>query len=145
MLYFALFRCVTSYLFYFWPWPGQSIPPGYVEPPKYMKVWHTYSLKQNILHNLQHKSLLRIQQLTTNHTVQQCTCISEEDPYLSIMGAVLDWYYFAMVNGSGSLKILDIYYESDLTLIEYCFSRKGVKWHFMWRTPKSKLCKLRLW
>ena len=42
-----------------------------------------------MLHNLQHKSLLRIQQLTTNHTVRQCTCISEEDPDLSIMGAVL--------------------------------------------------------
>jgi hypothetical protein len=36
-----------------------------------------------------------------------------------------------MVNGSGSLKIVDIYYENDLTLIEFCFSRKGVKWHFM--------------
>ena len=52
-------------------------------------AWHTYSLKQNILHNLQHKSLLRIQQLTTHPTVRQCTCISEEDPDLSIMGAVL--------------------------------------------------------
>ena len=28
MLYFALFRCVTSYLFYFYPRPGQSIPPS---------------------------------------------------------------------------------------------------------------------
>ena len=26
MLYFALFRCVTSYLFYFCSWPGQNIP-----------------------------------------------------------------------------------------------------------------------
>ena len=25
MLYFALFRCVTSYLFYFCSWPGQNI------------------------------------------------------------------------------------------------------------------------
>jgi hypothetical protein len=34
-----------------------------------------------------------------------------------------------MVNGSGSPKIVDIqvYYEKDLTFIEYCFSRKGVK------------------
>ena len=37
---------------------------------EYMKVCHTYSLKQNILHNLQRKSLLRIQQLTITHTVQ---------------------------------------------------------------------------
>jgi len=28
MLYFAVFRCVTSYLFYFCPWPGQSFPPS---------------------------------------------------------------------------------------------------------------------
>ena len=35
--------------------------------------------------------------------------------------------YFLMVNGSGSLKIVDIYYENDLTYIEFCFSRKGVK------------------
>jgi hypothetical protein len=35
------------------------------------------------------KSLLRIQQLTTDHTVRQCTVISEEDPDLSKMGAVL--------------------------------------------------------
>jgi hypothetical protein len=39
--------------------------------------------------NLQHKLLLRIQQLTTTHIVRKCTCISEEDPYLSMMGAVL--------------------------------------------------------
>jgi len=32
-----------------------------------------------------------------------------------------------MVNGNGSLKIVDIYYETDLTLIEFCLSRKGVK------------------
>jgi hypothetical protein len=38
-----------------------------------------------------------------------------------------DSYYFAMVNGSGSHKIVDIYYENDLTLIEFSFSRKGVK------------------
>jgi len=31
---------------------------------------------------------------------------------------------FFMVNGSGSPKIVDIYYE---TFIEFCFSRKGVK------------------
>ena len=47
---------------------------------------HTYSLKQKILHNLKQRSLYRIQQLTTDHTVRQCTCISEEDPDLSIMG-----------------------------------------------------------
>ena len=38
-----------------------------------------------------------------------------------------------MVVGSGSLKIVDIYYENDLTLIEFCFSRKGVKLHFIQR------------
>jgi hypothetical protein len=32
-----------------------------------------------------------------------------------------------MVNGSGSLKIVDINYENDLTFIEFCFSRKDVK------------------
>jgi hypothetical protein len=31
------------------------------------------------------------------------------------------------VNGSGSPKIVDIYYEKDLTFIEFCFSRKDVK------------------
>ena len=40
-----------------------------------------------------------------------------------------------MVNGSGSPKIVDIYYEKDLTVIEFCFSRKGVKWHFMGQAP----------
>jgi hypothetical protein len=30
-----------------------------------------------------------------------------------------DLYYFVMVNGSGSLKIVDIYYQNDLTLIEF--------------------------
>ena len=30
-----------------------------------------------------------------------------------------DSYYFVMVNGSWSLKIVDIYYENDLTLIEF--------------------------
>jgi hypothetical protein len=54
-----------------------------------MEACNTYSLKQKIVHNLQHNSLLHIQQLTTNNTVRQCTCISEEDPDLSIMGAVL--------------------------------------------------------
>ena len=34
---------------------------------------------------------------------------------------------FFMVNGSGSPKIVDIYYEKDLTFIEFCFSQKGVK------------------
>ena len=38
-----------------------------------------------------------------------------------------DSYYLFMVNGSGSLRIEDIYYEKDLTLIAFCFSRKGVK------------------
>ena len=38
-----------------------------------------------------------------------------------------------MVNGSGSLKIVDIYYENDLTLIEFSFSRKGVQLHFIGR------------
>ena len=64
-------------------------PLGYVETLKYIKAWYNYSLKQKMLHNLQYKSLLRIEQLTTNHTVRQCTCISEEEPDLSIMGAVL--------------------------------------------------------
>jgi hypothetical protein len=34
---------------------------------------------------------------------------------------------FFMVNGSGSLTIVDIYYENLITFIEFCFSRKGVK------------------
>jgi len=32
-----------------------------------------------------------------------------------------------MVNGSGSPKILHVYYEKVLTFIEFCFSQKGVK------------------
>jgi hypothetical protein len=32
-----------------------------------------------------------------------------------------------MDNGSGSPKIADIYYEKDLTFIEFCFPQKGVK------------------
>ena len=40
-----------------------------------------------MLHNLQHNALL--QQLTINNTAPQCTGISEEDPNLSIMGAIL--------------------------------------------------------
>jgi len=50
---------------------------------------HTDSLKQKILHNLKQRSLYRIQQLTTDHTVRQCTCISEADPDISIRGPVL--------------------------------------------------------
>jgi hypothetical protein len=42
-----------------------------------------------MLHNLQHRSLYRIQQLTTDHNVRHCTCISEVDPDLSIKGAIL--------------------------------------------------------
>jgi hypothetical protein len=38
-----------------------------------------------MLHNLQHRSLYRIQQLTTDNNVRQCTCISEADPELSIV------------------------------------------------------------
>ena len=34
---------------------------------------------------------------------------------------------FFMVNGSGSRTIVDIYYENEITFIELCFSRKGVK------------------
>ena len=36
-------------------------------------------------------------------------------------------YFIFMVNGSGSPKIVDIYYEKDLTFIEFCFSQKGAK------------------
>ena len=43
--------------------------------------------------------------------------------------------FLFMVNGSGSPKIVDIYYEKDLTFIVFCFPRKGVKWHFMGRAP----------
>ena len=43
----------------------------------------------HILRNLQHKSLYLIQQLTTTHTVRQCTCIQDADSDLSIKGAVL--------------------------------------------------------
>ena len=42
-----------------------------------------------MLHNLQNRSLYRIQQLTTDHNVRQCTCITEVDPDLPIKGAVL--------------------------------------------------------
>ena len=42
-----------------------------------------------MLHNLQHRSMYRIQQLTTDHNVRHCTCISEVDPDLSKKGAVL--------------------------------------------------------
>jgi hypothetical protein len=31
--------------------------------------------------------------------------------------------------------MVDIYYEKDLTFIEFCFSWKGVKWHFMGWAP----------
>ena len=62
-----------------------------------------------------------------------------------IIGIIYFWglVLFFMVYCSWSLKIVDIYYENDLTLIEFCFSRKGVEWHFMGRAPQSKLCKLR--
>jgi hypothetical protein len=64
-----------------------------LDPPlRYMYIvaqYGLYSLKEKYFQNIQHKLLLRIQQLTTNHTVRQCTCISEEDPDLSIMGTVL--------------------------------------------------------
>ena len=55
---------------------------GYVEPPKVHEGLH-------ILPNLQKKSLYRIQQLTTNHTVRQCTCIPDADPDFSIKRAIL--------------------------------------------------------
>ena len=55
---------------------------GYVEPPKVQEGLH-------ILRNLQHKSLYLIQQLTTNHTVRQCTCIPDADSDLSFKRAVL--------------------------------------------------------
>ena len=42
--------------------------------------------KSEMLHNLQHRSLYRIQQLTTDHNVRHGTCISEVDPDLSIKG-----------------------------------------------------------
>ena len=47
-----------------------------------------------------------------------------------IIGIIYFWgfaFFFFLVNGSGSPKIVDIYYEKDLTFIEFCFSRKGVK------------------
>jgi hypothetical protein len=51
-----------------------------------MKVWHTYSPKQKILHNLQQRSLYRLHKFTTDHTVRQCTNISEAGPDISIRG-----------------------------------------------------------
>ena len=48
-----------------------------------MQARHTDLPKQKILHNLQQRSLYRIQQLTTDNTVRQCTCISEADPDIS--------------------------------------------------------------
>jgi hypothetical protein len=46
-----------------------------------------------------------------------------------IIGIIYFWglVLFFMVYCSWSLKIVDIYYENDLTLIEFCFSRKGVE------------------
>ena len=38
-----------------------------------------------MLHNLQHRSLYRIQKLTTDHNVRQCAGISETDPDLSVI------------------------------------------------------------
>jgi hypothetical protein len=51
-----------------------------------MQARHTDLPKQKILHNLQQRSLYRIQQLTTDHTVRRCTCISEADLDISIKG-----------------------------------------------------------
>ena len=47
-------------------------------PLNYMQARHTDLPKQKILHNLQ--------QLTTDHTVRRCTCISEADLDISIKG-----------------------------------------------------------
>jgi len=46
-----------------------------------------------------------------------------------IIGTIYFWglALFFMVNGSGSPKIVDIYYEKVFNLIEFCFSQKGVK------------------
>jgi hypothetical protein len=59
------------------------------------------------------------------------------DVHKDIIGIIYFWglVLFFMVYGSWSLKIVDIYYENDLTLFELCFSRKGVKWYFMGRVP----------
>jgi hypothetical protein len=62
---------------------------GYESPLKYMKAWYTDSLEQKIVLNLQQKSLYRTKLLTTDHNVRKCTCISEADRGLCIMGAVL--------------------------------------------------------
>ena len=51
-----------------------------------MQARHTDLPKQKMLHNLQQRSLYRIQQLTTDHTVRRCTCISEADLDISIKG-----------------------------------------------------------
>ena len=61
-----------------------------------MQARHTDSPKQKMLHNLQQRSLYRIQQLATDHTVRQYTCISEVDPDLFIMRVVLFWKPFVL-------------------------------------------------
>jgi hypothetical protein len=48
--------------------------------------------------------------------------------HYGIIGIIYFWglaLFFCMVNGSGSPKIIDIYYEKVLPFIEFCFSRKG--------------------
>jgi hypothetical protein len=51
-----------------------------------MQARHTDLPKQKILHNLQ--------QLTTDHTVRRCTCISEADLDISIKGKGGGAFYF---------------------------------------------------
>ena len=78
---------------------------GYVEPPKVLEGQH-------ILRNLQHKSLYLIQQLTTNHTVRQCTCISDPDSDLSIKRAVLLQKPFICFKIS---KDTETYFKANIT------------------------------
>jgi hypothetical protein len=46
----------------------------------------------------------------------------------------VDSFYLFVVNGNGPLRIVDIYYENDLTLIELCFSRNGIN-DTLWGEP----------
>ena len=80
-------------------------------PLSYMKIWHTDSRKQNIVHNIQQRPLYRIQQLTTDNTVRQYTCISEVDPDLSIMRVVLFWKPFVL----DISKDTETYFKAKIT------------------------------
>jgi hypothetical protein len=108
MLYFVLFRCVTSYLFYFCSW-------------------------QTLIHlNRQFYTICNRDCCTVFNNWRETTLYHNVNVF---QRWIRDSYYFCMVNCSGPLKIVDINYENVLTFIELCFSRKDVKWQLMGRAP----------